>query len=59
MDLNYPDMMNHIYSNNNIYMGNNMTSHDNMNYEYIIDNLDNSVASCDYDRFNDNDDINE
>ena len=57
MDLNYSGMMDNIYSNN-IYMGNNMTSHDNMNYEYIIENLDNSAVTCDYDRFDNNDDIN-
>jgi len=59
MELNYTGMMDNIYSNNNIYMGNNMTSHDNMNYEYIIDNLDNSAMTCDYDRFNNNEDVNE
>jgi len=57
MELNYTGMMDNIYSNN-IYMGNNMTSHDNMNYEYIIENLDNSSITCDYDRFDNNDNIN-
>ena len=56
MELNYSGMMNDIYSNNNIYMGNNMTSHNNINYEYIIDNLDNSALTCDYDN---NDNVNE
>ena len=56
MDLNYSGMIDNIYSGNNIYMGNNMTSHDNMQYEYIIDNLDNSALTCDYDN---NENVNE
>jgi DNA-binding transcriptional regulator GbsR (MarR family) len=56
MDLNYSGMMDNIYSGNNIYMGHNMTSHDNMQYEYIIDNLDNSALTCDYDN---NENVNE
>ena len=43
--------------NNNIYMNNNMITNDNMNIEYIIDNIDNSCLSND--RFENNEDINE
>jgi len=40
MDLNYTGLINDIYS------GQNITSHINTNYEYVIDNIDNSVSSC-------------
>ena len=40
MDLNYTGLINDIYS------GQNITSHTNTNYEYVIDNIDNSVSSC-------------
>ena len=49
--------------NNNIYMNDNMMNNNIMNNnlqcEHIIDNLDNMVASCDYNVVSDNEDINE
>ena len=49
--------------NNNIYMNDNMMNNNMMNNnlqcEHIIDNLDNMVASCDYNVVSDNEDINE
>jgi hypothetical protein len=49
MEINYSGMVDNIYAgNNNIYMGHNMTSHDNMLYDYIIDNVDNSAVICNY-----------
>jgi hypothetical protein len=40
MDLNYTGLLNDIYS------GNNITSHINTNYDYVIDNIDNTVSNC-------------
>jgi len=55
-------LVNDIYNNNNnysnIYMNNNMMTY-NLECEHIIDNLDNMVASCDYNIVNDNENIND
>jgi len=60
-------LVNDIYNNNNnysnIHMNNNMINDNMITYnlecEHIIDNLDNIVASCDYNIVNDNENINE
>lgn len=42
MDLNYTGLINDIYSGNNIISHNN----DNFNYEYVIENIDESIGNC-------------
>ena len=40
MDLNYTGLINDIYS------GNNIISHNSTNYEYVIENIDESIGNC-------------